>query len=495
MTTAHTTQQTTTPPAPTGTEGQKADRPEAVVCACQRLTKVFKDFWLRDRARALDSVSFEIRAGEIFGLLGPNGSGKSTCIKIMLGLLRPSGGRVMVFGKPPTDVKTKKRVGYLPEESYLYGFLNARETLDYYGKLFELDAKTRKRRTDELLEMVGLTHVQHRPVNEYSKGMQRRIGIAQALINDPDFLILDEPTTGLDPIGTRQVKDLILELGRRGKTILLSSHLLADVEDVVDRMVILYGGKIRGQGTSDELLTAAGKTTIQTDALDDDTIAEIDRLIRERTAGERAITSVSHPRRKLEELFLSIVEQARRDRSETAGAQHGGSTAAFLKADGESGADSLIRSLVEGEPHASSLADERTQTETARAEQQAEADETSDAVISELMGRRDGNEATQPGDQKPGDRKPDDQNPEPATAPGPGTAAGHPRGPRRPDAAAEPVSGPQSPPESRPEDDRPEDERIDRDVIGSLLDAAGPSEEGRDRDTNDPGRAPADDRS
>src|SRR5205085_2626376 len=160
------------------------------VVALQRVSKIFKDFWMRDRARAVDGINLEIRAREVFGLLGPNGSGKSTTIKMILGLLKPSSGRISVFGKLPTDVATKKRIGYLPEESYLYGFLNARETLDYYGKLFELDAATRRRRIDELLDMIGLTNAQFRPVREYSKGMQRRIGIAQALINDPEFLIL-----------------------------------------------------------------------------------------------------------------------------------------------------------------------------------------------------------------------------------------------------------------------------------------------------------------
>lgn len=320
--------------------------------ACQGLTKVFKDFWLRDRARAVDGVSFEINRGEIFGLLGPNGSGKSTTIKILLGLLRPTRGRVVVFGKAPTDVKTKRRVGYLPEESYLYGFLDARETLDYYGKLFELDGRTRRARIDELLEMVGLTHAAGRAVRDFSKGMQRRIGIAQALINDPDLLILDEPTTGLDPIGTRQIKDLILELGRRGKTVLLSSHLLSDVEDVVDRMVILYGGKIRGQGTCEELLEKRSVTTIEADELDEATINEIDRVIRSRSEGERGVRRVSHPRQKLEELFLDIVARAQAERLATSGATHGGQTAAFLRAqgegegDGESG-EAMIRSLVE----------------------------------------------------------------------------------------------------------------------------------------------------
>ena len=321
------------------------------VVACQQLTKTFKDFWMRDRARAVDRLDLVINEREVFGLLGPNGSGKSTTIKLILGLLKPTSGRVAVFGKSPSDVATKSRIGYLPEESYLYPFLNARETLDYYAKLFSIDAKTRGRRIDELLEMVGLTHAQFRPVREYSKGMQRRIGIAQALINDPELLILDEPTTGLDPIGTRQVKDLILELGRRGKTVILSSHLLTDVEDVVDRMVILYGGRVRGEGSCDELLTAGDRTTIETDSLDDETIAEIDEVIRRRTNGEKSIRTVSAPRQKLEELFLGIVEQARTEQAETSGATEGGSTAAFLKGDESPAVEgaALISSLIAAE--------------------------------------------------------------------------------------------------------------------------------------------------
>jgi ABC-2 type transport system ATP-binding protein len=192
-------QATTATSAPAGATTPHAGPRQDAVVVCQNLTKVFKDFWMRDRARAVNTLTFEVRPREVFGLLGPNGSGKSTTIKMILGLLRPTSGRVAVFGRAPTDVAIKRRIGYLPEESYLYGFLNARETLEYYGKLFELDHRTRQRRIDELLDMLGLTGAQFRPVREYSKGMQRRIGIAQALINDPDFLILDEPTTGWRP--------------------------------------------------------------------------------------------------------------------------------------------------------------------------------------------------------------------------------------------------------------------------------------------------------
>ena len=320
------------------------------VVACQGVTKVFKDFWMRDRARAVDSLTFEVYPREVFGLLGPNGSGKSTTIKMMLGLLRPTSGRIAVFARPPSDVAIKRRIGYLPEESYLYPFLSARETLEYYGKLFEIDHATRKRRIDELLDMVGLTHAQHRQVRDYSKGMQRRIGIAQALINDPDLLILDEPTTGLDPIGTRQVKDLIIELGRRGKTVLLSSHLLADVEDCVDRLIILYGGRKRDEGTCDSMLERRSRTSIETDALDDATIAEIDALLRRRSGGERAVLRVGHPRQTLEEKFLEIVGQAQRERAATSGVVHGGATAAFLRAPESAEGEALISDLLAHEP-------------------------------------------------------------------------------------------------------------------------------------------------
>ena len=311
------------------------------------LTKVFRDFWMRTKARAVDNVDLEINRGEIFGLLGPNGSGKSTIIKMVLGLLYRTSGRLLVFGRAPTDVAIKRHIGFLPEESYLYRFLNPRETLDYYGRLFGQDRRTRVRRTEELLEMVGLSQVSYRAVGEFSKGMMRRIGLAQALINDPDFLILDEPTSGLDPIGTRQVKDLIVELGRRGKTILLSSHLLSDVEDVCDRMVVLYGGKIRAEGTADELLCDTERTVIQSPRLSVDTISRIDAVINEREG--KAIEKVHAPRQRLESLFMEIVEKARIEQVETSGAQSGGATAEFLRADSEAEGDDLIDTLSQAE--------------------------------------------------------------------------------------------------------------------------------------------------
>ncbi|MAV55462.1 MAG: ABC transporter ATP-binding protein [Phycisphaerae bacterium] len=323
----------------------------APIVEASGLTKVFRDFWRRPRVRAVDNLAFEIRRGEIFGLLGPNGSGKSTTIKMILGLLHKTSGRLSVFGRAPDDVAVKKHIGFLPEESYLYRFLDARETLDYYGKLFGLEASVRKRRADELLQMVGLERVAHRPIGEYSKGMMRRIGIAQALVNDPEFLILDEPTSGLDPLGTRQVKDLLLDLKSRGKTILLSSHLLADVEDVCDRMVILYGGKVRAEGTSEELLRDSGRSVIETDRLDPSAVAAVQSVLAERGIGD---ATVAAPRQSLEHFFLDIVARAQSEAAATDGARTGSGTAAFLRE--ETSGDDVVRSLLESAP-ASEAAD------------------------------------------------------------------------------------------------------------------------------------------
>ena len=294
---------------------------------CARLSKVFKDFWMRDRVKAVDGIDLDVRRGEVFGLLGPNGSGKSTTIKMILGLLHPSSGVISVFGKNPRDVSIKNEIGYLPEDSYLYRFLNARETLDYYGKLFHQDRRKRQNRIDMLLEMVGLDKVQRRPIGEYSKGMQRRIGLAQALINDPKLLILDEPTTGMDPIGTRQIKDLILHLKDSGKTVLLCSHLLSDVEDVTDRAAIMFGGKVRRAGDMDELLTRRDETTMTTPALTD---AETEKMLALLDQAGVHDVRVKQGRQRLESLFLEIVENAQREGVATAGAGNAGQVAAFL---------------------------------------------------------------------------------------------------------------------------------------------------------------------
>lgn len=308
------------------------------------LTKIFRDFWRRPKVEAVKDLNLEIRPGEVFGLLGPNGSGKTTTIKLLLGLLFPTRGRISIFGKAPTDVAVKSRIGFLPEESYLYRFLVAHETLDYYGRLFQLPRRIRRDRSERLLDMVGLRHEADRPMGEYSKGMARRIGLAQALINDPEFLILDEPTSGLDPIGARQIKDVIRELGHKGKTILLSSHVLADVEDVCDRVTILYGGQQRAAGDIGELLQKTDVTQITVPALSDETMAEVRELILR--LERKDILSVSHPRVKLEDFFLKIVHDAQAANVRTSGARAGGAVPEFLAAPTRRDEDELIGDLV-----------------------------------------------------------------------------------------------------------------------------------------------------
>lgn len=283
----------------------------------EHLSKVFRDFWHRAKVRAVEDLSFEVRRGEVFGLLGPNGSGKSTTLKMVLGLLHPTRGRLVVAGRSPRDVRAKARLGYLPEESYLYPYLTPGETLDFYGRLFDLPRAERRRRSEELLTMVGLQHARSRLVGEFSKGMARRVGLAQALINDPDLVILDEPTSGLDPIGCREVKDLIRALAGRGKTVLLSSHLLADVEDVCDRIAILYNGQIRAVGPINDLLEERNRCrlTLPPD-LPADAMKQILAAVRKVAGGE---PQVDYPRRDLEQFFLDVIEKARRDASEQSG--------------------------------------------------------------------------------------------------------------------------------------------------------------------------------
>ena len=313
-----------------GREANAASSDEVVV-KVQGLNKVFKDFWNRPKARAVNDVSFDIRRGEVFGLLGPNGSGKSTTIKMLLGLLHPTSGLIQVFGKSPRDVKTKARLGYLPEESYLYKYLDSGQTLDFFGNLFALNSKERRKRAEQLLDMVGLKSVQMRTVGEFSKGMQRRIGLAQALINDPDLVILDEPTSGLDPIGCREMKDLILTLAERGKTIILSSHLLSDVEDVCDRAVIYYGGKVQAIGELKDLLCEQDSVRITLPVLPKDKMEKILQIIRQDVAdGE---VDVDNPTQNLESYFLQKVNEAKESDEGTSGATSGSQVAEYLRGD------------------------------------------------------------------------------------------------------------------------------------------------------------------
>ncbi|HBC88245.1 MAG TPA: ABC transporter ATP-binding protein [Lentisphaeria bacterium] len=293
------------------------------------LSKEFRDFWNRPKAKAVNDIDFEVYEGEVLGLLGPNGSGKSTTIKMLLGLLYPTAGSITVFGESPRSVRTKMRIGYLPEESYLYKYLTAMETLDFFGALFNLSAVERRSRSEQLLEMVGLSHVRNRPVGEFSKGMARRIGLAQAMINDPDLLILDEPTSGLDPIGCKEIKDLITFLQKRGKTVIVSSHLLGDVEDICNRVLILYGGVIRASGTLDELLTISSSSRITTPLLEQGITERLVKILRDNLKGEEFV--IDHPRRTLEDFFLDVVNKARSESVKTYGAEGGGEIAGYLK--------------------------------------------------------------------------------------------------------------------------------------------------------------------
>jgi ABC-2 type transport system ATP-binding protein len=278
-----------------------------VVIETRNLSKIYRDFWGRKKVHALKSLDIEVRKGEIFGLLGPNGSGKSTTIKLILGLLFPTSGRVLVFDKDASETSKNERIGFLPEESYLYKFLTAEETLDFYGRLFDMSGADRKRRVDELIQLVGLSGAKHRQLREYSKGMARRVGLAQALINDPDLILLDEPTTGLDPIGTREMKDLIIALRNQGKTVLLCSHQLADVQDVCDRVAILHQGELKELGRVSELLKVQSVTEIHAEGLTDEVKAEIAELIKQRGG---TVKSIDNPTATMEDLFLNIVRES-----------------------------------------------------------------------------------------------------------------------------------------------------------------------------------------
>jgi ABC-2 type transport system ATP-binding protein len=278
------------------------------VIEIRNLTKIYRDFWGRKKVRALNQLTLDVKKGEVFGLLGPNGSGKTTTLKLLLGLLFPTEGEVKILGEPATNVSKNERIGYLPEETYLYRFLNAEETLDFYGRLFNIPAKVRKDRAKELIEMVGLKHARRRQLREYSKGMTRRIGLAQALINDPDLILLDEPTSGLDPLGSRDMKDLIDNLKEKGKTVVMCSHLLADVQDVCDRIAILFEGDLKVLDRVDKLLVDEGVTQLKTSQLPENVIREVEEVLKRHGA---SLMNVDHPTSNLEDLFIKTVRESK----------------------------------------------------------------------------------------------------------------------------------------------------------------------------------------
>jgi ABC-2 type transport system ATP-binding protein len=284
--------------------------PQDVIVGTRKLTKVYRDFWGRQKKTALRALNIEIRRGEIFGLLGPNGSGKTTTIKLLLGLLFPTDGEAFVFGRPAADVRKNEKIGYLPEESYLYRFLNAEETLDFYGRLFNLDPARRRARSQELIEKVGLKNDRKRVLREYSKGMRQRIGLAQALINDPDLVILDEPTSGLDPLGTRWMKNLILELRNHGKTVIMCSHHLEDVQDVCDRIAILSEGELQAYGQVKTLLQDINRVELRASGLQlTDELRRDLEVVLNRHGGH--LDTIGHPTTTLEDYFLRIVEESK----------------------------------------------------------------------------------------------------------------------------------------------------------------------------------------
>lgn len=263
-----------------------------VVLKTEALRKTFKvGFWGRP-VTALEGLDLEVRQGEVFGFLGPNGAGKTTTLKILMGLIYPTSGRAWLFGKHIGDRDAKSRLGFLPEAPYFYDYLTGAEFLRFYGELFGLSASVVNRRISELLELVGMTHARDLQLRKFSKGMLQRIGIAQALINDPELVVLDEPMSGLDPIGRKEIRDLILRLKDTGKTIFFSSHILHDAEMLCDRVSILVKGRLVAMGRVSDLVGAASTQSIEVlvEGLGADGLAQVKPFTEKITvSGDRAL--------------------------------------------------------------------------------------------------------------------------------------------------------------------------------------------------------------
>src|SRR5476649_1085539 len=272
------------------------------------LTKRYPLTWKRKVLVALDHLDLQIRPGEVFGLLGPNGSGKSTTLKLLLGLIVPSDGEARVFGLPPDSLDARRRVGFLPENPYFYAFLNGDETLRFYGKLCGVTGPKLEKRIEELIELVGLQNGRERPLRSYSKGMLQRIGLAQAMIHDPDLLFLDEPTAGVDPLGSAQIRDLILRLKKMGKTVVFSSHLLEQVQEVADRVAIFSLGKKVLEGSLDDLLTESHATIVRVPGELSADQKERFRQLLAQTGLPVGDVDFSRPRLSLEQLYLRTVQ-------------------------------------------------------------------------------------------------------------------------------------------------------------------------------------------
>lgn len=279
----------------------------------KNLTKVFSLGLKKDYVVAVDNLSFEVKAGEVYGLIGPNGSGKSTTMKVVLGLMAASKGSAKVFGLDSGDIRARNEIGFLPENPYFYKHLSGAETLRFYGKLCGMKGAALKDRIGELLKLVDLEGAANRRLGGYSKGMLQRIGLAQSLIQNPRLVILDEPTAGVDPVGSRQIRDLIMRLRDEGYTVFLCSHLLEQVQEVCDRVGIIFKGRMRREGTLDELIEIENQTSMTIENATPELIAEIHELIRSR-AGTRVVEE-GHSRTSLEHLFIQIAERSREEKS------------------------------------------------------------------------------------------------------------------------------------------------------------------------------------
>ena len=269
----------------------------------QGLSKVFRLPSLkRQRVVAVRHLSLEVAPGEIYGLIGPNGSGKSTTMKVLLGLIPPTRGTTSIFGRDSRTVRSRVDVGFLPENPYFYRFLTGRETLEFYGRLGGLKGKEIRERSAELLALVELEDARDRRLSGYSKGMLQRVGLAQALIQRPRLVVLDEPTAGVDPAGSRKIRDLILKLGQDGITVILSSHLLEQVQEICDRVGIIFQGQLRREGPMEELMAIEEQTEILLEHARPELIEKVKALVEEDHAG--SLLRVGHPRTTLERLFL-----------------------------------------------------------------------------------------------------------------------------------------------------------------------------------------------
>jgi ABC-2 type transport system ATP-binding protein len=288
-----------------------------VIVEAEHLQKTFALGFFRKKVRAVDDVSFTVEKNEIFGFLGPNGAGKTTTLKMLMGLIFPTGGQARIFGRPIRERAVKQRLGFLPENPYFYDYLSGEELLDLMGHLFGLDRRERRKRARALLDRVGLGRAGDRALRKYSKGMLQRLGIAQALVNDPELVVLDEPMSGLDPIGRKEIRDLIVELKHEGKTVLFSTHILSDVELICDRVAMVVGGRMRDVGPLKQLLSPRLLHTEivvekdgRTEALRLGPDADVDATLREALAAGKKVVSVTPRRESLEDLFVREVDAA-----------------------------------------------------------------------------------------------------------------------------------------------------------------------------------------